>query len=100
MAVFGDGHNEEGGNHVVEKIKIVDMQENVSKILISWSPGGTTQRSPPFQRWVASFEDSQPHRGGTNGSPCVAPTGLGFLSLHVPTAHAVGYGLSSPTGLA
>jgi hypothetical protein len=31
MAVFGDGHNEEGGKRVVEKIKIVDMQENVSQ---------------------------------------------------------------------
>ena len=37
--------------------------------------------------------------GAAQGRACAAPSGLSFLQLHVPTAKAVGYVLSSLTGL-
>jgi len=37
--------------------------------------------------------------GAAQGRACAAPSGLSFLQLHVPTAQAVGYVLSSLTGL-
>ena len=42
----------------------------------------------------------EPRSGGTGRSKCAAPPGLSFLPPRIPTAHAVGYVLSSLTGLA
>ncbi len=67
---------------------------------VARSPGGTSQRSPPWKRWGAGCDHSQPRRGGTHGSPCAAPSRLGPLPSHIPTARAVGYVLSSLKGLA
>jgi len=47
---------------------------------------------PEGRHKVATGRDpSQPRRGGTLGSPCAAPSGLGPLPSHLPTPTGSGW---------
>ncbi len=63
-------------------------------------PAGTTDNSPPFQRWVARLVGPKPRRGDRKGASrgsSFVPAGTRFVFLF-PSDKSLGYCLS-PSGL-
>ncbi|PWU13629.1 MAG: transporter [Verrucomicrobia bacterium] len=58
------------------------------------SPGGTTENSPAFQRWVREVGGTESH-GDDRESGSVVPNGTYSTSDHDPSVETLGYFLSS-----
>ncbi|PWU10692.1 MAG: hypothetical protein C5B50_24915 [Verrucomicrobia bacterium] len=86
------------------KVRSADFQSAVSQVSnlmrltfqmrSAPSPGGTTDNSPAFQRWVRTLERNQSRRDDRESSSAV-PDGTYSTSNHDPSVETLGYFLSS-----